>query len=115
MFVGIVPDDSGGNLDDRAADGLAELWRAIDATVAGFQLEEAIALGVVLNERHLHKLTGCRDDLARLRHEVASNAPGDEVVGSLLSSILSGLGEVSGRIFSEQLLENVFQRFCVGK
>ncbi len=88
---------------------------AIDATVAGFQLEEAIALGVVLNERHLHKLTVCRDDLARLRHEVASSAPGDEVIGSLLSSILSGLGEVSGRVFSEQLLENVFQRFCVGK
>jgi len=95
--------------------GLADLWRAVDEVVAGFQLEEAISLGVVLNERHLHKLTVCRGDLKRLCHEVEHNAPGDEVVGSLLSSTLSGLGEVSGRVFTEHLLENVFQRFCVGK
>jgi len=115
LAPGLVTPDDAVVVSSTTGDGLAQLWRAIDATVAGFQLEEAIALGVVLNERHLHKLTGCRDDLARLRHEVDLNAPGDEVIGSLLSSILSGLGEVSGRVFSEQLLENVFQRFCVGK
>ncbi len=72
-------------------------------------------MGVIINERHLYKLTQCREDLARLRQEVEINAPGDEIVGSLLSSILSGLGEVSGRVFTEHMLENVFQRFCVGK
>ena len=98
-----------------SGDGLTELWRAVDAVVAGFQLEEALALGVVLNERHLHKLSGCRDELARLRAEVENGNPGDEIVGSLLAPILGGLGEVSGRVFSEHLLENVFKRFCVGK
>ncbi|MDX2474431.1 MAG: tRNA uridine-5-carboxymethylaminomethyl(34) synthesis GTPase MnmE, partial [Candidatus Krumholzibacteria bacterium] len=102
-------------VSSNSGEGLAGLWVAIDAVVAGFQLEEAISLGVVLNERHLHKLSACRGDLERLRHEVDLNAPGDEVVGSLLSSILSGLGEVSGRVFTEHLLENIFQRFCVGK
>ncbi len=102
-------------ISSSSGDGLAELWAAVDAVVSGFQLEEAISLGVVLNERHLHKLSACRGDLERLRHEVDLNAPGDEVVGSLLSSILSGLGEVSGRVFTEHLLENIFQRFCVGK
>jgi tRNA modification GTPase len=103
------------SVSSRDGAGLTELWCAIDAVVDSYGLTEAVALGVVLNERHLHKLENCRSDLVRLRQEVARNAPGDEVVGSLLSSILSGLGEVSGRIFSESLLENVFQRFCVGK
>lgn len=102
-------------VSSTTGDGLPELWRAIDDVVAGFQLEEAIALGVVLNERHLHKLTLCRQDLEQLRLEVEANTPGDEIIGSLLSSILSGLGEVSGRVFTEHMLENVFQRFCVGK
>ncbi len=102
-------------ISSTTGDGVDELWRVVDAAVAGFQLEEAISLGVVLNERHLHKLSLCRGDLERLRHEVDLNAPGDEIVGSLLSSILSGLGEVSGRVFTEHLLENIFQRFCVGK
>lgn len=115
LAPGYVVPDGAVQVSSTTGAGLSELWQAIDATVAGFQLEEAIALGVVLNERHLHKLTACREDLARLRQEVASSAPGDEVIGSLLSSILSGLGEISGRVFSEQLLENIFQRFCVGK
>jgi len=96
-------------------EGIDELWRAIDSVVVGFALEEAIGLGVVLNERHLDKLTRCGKELARLRDEVEQGAPGDEIVGTLLSSILVGLGEVSGRVFTEHVLENVFQRFCVGK
>jgi len=95
--------------------GLAELWAAIDDVVAGFQLEEAISLGVVLNERHLHKLNCCQTELTELRDEIENGDLGDEVIGSMLASILSGLGEVSGRVFTEQLLGNVFRRFCIGK
>ena len=95
--------------------GLPELWAALDLAVRGFRLQEAVAMGVVLNERHLHKLATCRSDLEILIHELESGTPGDEVTGTMLSSILSQLGEVSGRIFTEQLLESVFQRFCVGK
>jgi len=108
----------------RDGSGLAELWQRIDTAVGRFRLREAITSGVVLNERHQQKLTRCRDDLRRVLAElepVADDAseqeagPGDEVVGTLLAAILSQLGEVSGRIFSEQLLETVFRRFCVGK
>ena len=94
---------------------MAELWAALDLAVKGFRLREAVTMGVVLNERHLHKLAACRADLETLIHEVDTGAPGDEVVGTMLSAVLSELGEVSGRVFTEQLLESVFQRFCVGK
>lgn len=103
----LVSNTSGGGLDG--------LWGAIDAVVAGFRLEEAISLGVVLNERHLHKLTRCQLELKGLRDEIEADGLGDEVIGSMLGSILSGLGEVSGRVFTEQLLGNVFRRFCIGK
>ena len=92
-----------------------ELWRALDLVVQGFGIQEAVSLGVVLNERHLHKLATCGDDLRVLIHELESGSPGDEVVGTMLAAILSQLGEVSGRVFTEHLLESVFQRFCVGK
>ena len=41
--------------------------------------------------------------------------PGEEVAGTLLAATLARLGEISGRVFSEQLLDGVFRRFCVGK
>ncbi len=95
--------------------GISNLWQAIDEAVAGFQMREAVAQGVVLNQRHLHKLGLCREELGRLSAEIKTTSPGLEVVGTLLSSIAAHLGEVSGRVFSEQLLEAVFSRFCVGK
>lgn len=99
----------------RAGIGLDELWAAVDSVVQGYRLQEAVSLGVVLNERHRHKLAQCRQDLLDLTAEVEAGHPADEVTGTMLSSILAGLGEVSGRVFSEKLLESVFSRFCVGK
>jgi len=95
--------------------GLEELWSALDLAVRGFKMQEAVSLGVILNERHLRRLERCREDLWELVVEIETVAPGDEVVGTMLSSILQRLGEVSGRVFTEQLLESVFRRFCVGK
>jgi tRNA modification GTPase len=98
-------------------EGVDDLWRAIEQSVETFELQKAVRLGVVMNERHRHKLESSRRELARLLEDFSDplNAPGNDVAGTLLASILSGLGEISGRVFSEHLLESVFSRFCVGK
>jgi tRNA modification GTPase len=95
--------------------GLPRLWSALAEAVRGYRLNEAVAMGVVLNERHLHKLQECRGDLRELLTVAEADEVGSEVVGTMLSSILSRFGEISGRVFSEQLLESIFSRFCVGK
>lgn len=97
--------------------GLDALWAAIEEQVAAWGLEEAANLGVVLNERHRQRLLECRDELAHLVAllDGGGGAPGAEVIGTLLASLLARLGEVSGRVFTEQLLDGIFQRFCVGK
>jgi tRNA modification GTPase len=96
--------------------GVEDLWVAIEHQVAAWRLDEAASLGVVLNERHRQRLLECRDELAQLldlyRHE---SAPGGEVAGTLLASLLARLGEISGRVFTEQMLDSIFKRFCVGK
>ena len=100
------------SLDGR---GMGALWSALEKAVDGFGMREAMTLGVILNERHLFRLEECRREIADLLEELDTGSPGDEVVGSLLSSILGQLGEISGRVFSEQVLETIFRRFCVGK
>lgn len=95
--------------------GVAELWAAIEQQVAVWRLDEAISLGVVLNERHRQRLLECRDELTHLLALYEGAAPGDEVAGTLLASLLARLGEISGRVFTEQMLDGVFRRFCVGK
>lgn len=100
--------------------GLPDLWSALLAAVEKFRINDAVTMGVVINERHRHKLEECRADLEALLQEFETGsgepaAPSAEVVGTMLSSILSRFGEISGRVFSEQLLESIFSRFCVGK
>jgi tRNA modification GTPase len=96
--------------------GLDELWAAIEHQAEAWNLDEAVSLGVVLNERHRQRLLEGRDELSQLLALYDDGAdPGDEVAGTLLAATLARLGEISGRVFSEQLLDGVFRRFCVGK
>ncbi len=97
--------------------GVDKLWDELEKAVKNYELDKAISLGVVINERHRFKLENSRNELSLLLQEFSdpSSIPGDEIVGTLLASILAQLGEISGRVFSEQILESVFSRFCVGK
>lgn len=101
--------------------GIEDLWEALENAVSEFGLEQAVGMGIILNERHKHKIQSCRQDLFELDNETKKmiamdfEQGGEEIVATLLSSVLSSLGEISGRVFSEQLLESVFKRFCVGK
>ena len=96
--------------------GIDDLWGAIEKHAEAWNLDEAASLGVVLNERHRQRLLEGRDELAQLLALYEGGAdPGDEVAGTLLAATLARLGEISGRVFSEQLLDGVFRRFCVGK
>jgi tRNA modification GTPase len=99
----------------RDGAGLDELRAALLAAAGGERLREVADLGHAFNVRQRHRLAAARDELASLRGEVALRAAPDEVAAGLLAGILAGLGEVTGRVFSEHLLGEVFARFCVGK
>jgi tRNA modification GTPase len=42
-------------------------------------------------------------------------APPGEIVALELREALAAIGEVTGRQASEELLERIFSRFCIGK
>jgi len=94
--------------------GIETLKDKLHETVVADRLERTAALGLVLNRRHVHRLRSFRDGLAHLRR-VAAGAPEQEVICSLLQTSLCELGEITGRVFTEALLGEVFSRFCVGK
>lgn len=92
--------------------GITALREAMLDAARDAALEEAAGAGVVLNQRHQDRLRVCRDGLAQC---VSAADAGAEVVAGLLSAALQDLGNVSGRVLSEQALGEIFSRFCVGK
>ena len=93
-------------------DGLDALTRSL-ASLLGADRAGGLA-GAVANPRHADALARARAALARAGEAGASGAPG-EIVALELRESLGALGEVSGRSASEELLDRIFARFCVGK
>jgi len=95
--------------------GIVELKEALASAVDAAGLREAASAGVLLNQRHQSRLMQFRDDLNTLVTALKVEEVGDEVAATLLFAALAGLGEISGRVFTERLLGEIFSQFCVGK
>lgn len=101
----------------RTGFGLDELKRRIAEAVG---LSEGRA--IVTNERHIECLSAACAELSTAAELVsgAENAddillPQTELVAESVGNALHCLGEISGREVSEELLDRIFERFCVGK
>ncbi len=93
-------------------DGLEELRDVLarSADQVGPEPEDLITL----NARHALALEEARRSLAAAESKIATGDAA-ELAASDLRSALDALGEISGRIDNEQVLDSLFARFCIGK
>ncbi|MFG0334751.1 MAG: tRNA modification GTPase [Maioricimonas sp. JB049] len=47
--------------------------------------------------------------------ELAVAAAGDELISMELRSALNGLGQIAGQVYTDDILDRIFSRFCIGK
>ena len=65
---------------------------------------------IVTNARHIERLSFASSELRSALTEC-----GTDLISTLIASALSALSDITGREFSEELLNNIFTKFCVGK
>ncbi len=70
--------------------------------------------GAVANPRHTDALARAHAALERAATVAEQGSPG-EIVALEMREALAAMGEVTGRNASEELLERIFARFCIGK
>jgi tRNA modification GTPase len=61
-----------------------------------------------------HHVDACLSNL-RQAHEIALNEEPPEMLALELRSALENLGEMTGAIYTDELLDRIFSRFCIGK
>lgn len=71
-------------------------------------------LSVTINERHRLCLTRSREALTRARETLAAGLPSDFIAIDLKEAV-AAFGEMIGTSVSEEVIQHVFARFCVGK
>ena len=71
-------------------------------------------LALVASVRHQEALTRARDELAGARRAVADDQPSD-LVSIGVRGAVNALGEITGESATEDLLDVIFSKFCIGK
>ena len=94
-------------------DGLAELRTGLEAIVINNKQSGSDVAGLI-NARHKECLWRAKEALDRASVGIGQNFPVDLLAIDLRGAIAS-LGEATGQAVSEEVIENIFQHFCVGK
>jgi tRNA modification GTPase len=98
-----------------SGEGIEGLVRAIGARLGA--APETIEGALVTNTRHIDLLRRCAAAFARAQatQEARGGQAPEEVLLVDLNDAREALDEIAGRRTSEDVLERIFERFCIGK
>jgi tRNA modification GTPase len=106
-----VPQDTL-RLSARTGQGLEHLRQALLRT-AGWQ---AAPEGVfIARARHVQALQRCAQHLALAQAHLTDNTPALDLLAEELRLAHQALGEITGAFTAEDLLGEIFSKFCIGK
>ena len=69
---------------------------------------------VITNQRHFEALTNTLKSIESVNNGILSNISG-ELLAIDIKAALQYLGEITGEITNEHLLDSIFKDFCIGK
>ena len=85
--------------------------RMVDTVLQGkLQLENTI----ITNARHYHALKEVEKSLADIRLGLDNKLPGD-LLALDIRRCLHYLGEITGEVSNDEMLDYIFSKFCIGK
>jgi tRNA modification GTPase len=92
--------------------GIEELKKQLcSAALQGADMQHDI---VLTNARHYESLQSTMQNLSNAKKGIETKLSG-ELVASDIRSALTHLGEITGEVTTDDLLGNIFGRFCIGK
>lgn len=99
----------------KKGEGVEALKRAMaDALEKGADLHAPPH--AVISERHRHLLIQSHGEAKQARDYLRQDVEANAVLAvDHLRAALDSLGQVTGRSYHEELLDNIFSRFCIGK
>ena len=98
-------------ISTRTGEGIQELREMIKNKVCDFSLEDT---EYITNERQADCLKKCRESLIRSL-DAAKIGELQDLISIDLKSALLFLDEITGEVITDDILNNIFDHFCIGK
>ena len=86
----------------------------IDTIIKKCGLKQVENINIFLNERHLTNLSACISNLNDTDEIIKNKLPFDLLSIELRDGI-QNLSKITGQELTEELLDNIFSKFCIGK
>ena len=96
----------------KTGENLGELTRRMAELLLS---DEATASAPEISERHRREIETARNAVAAARECLEQGGEGLVLAAQRLAEGAEALGRVTGRVWSEELLDAIFGKFCVGK
>lgn len=109
----LLPELKAVSVSAKSGAGLESLRTAIIALADGLAPTTGEDV-VAINARHAHALNQARADLAAALEKLATGEAA-ELLASDLRGAVAALGEISGKVDNERMLDALFANFCIGK
>ncbi len=97
----------------KNGEGIEELYSEISRI---FKLEEIVSDGelIVSNARHKNIILNARENARKARETIEMCMPIDIISGNL-KEILEELGKITGETVTDDVIKEIFSKFCLGK
>ena len=69
---------------------------------------------IITNSRHYTALSNAKKEINNVKGGLKNNVPSDLLTVDL-KQVLYHLGEVTGEVTNDDILSNIFSKFCIGK
>ena len=92
--------------------GLEDLKKLI---IEHFGVKGGSSHHALISERHRRLLVSAHKDIVEATLLISRTSPEPALAASHLRCALDTLGEATGRVYHDELLNNIFSRFCIGK
>ena len=101
------------NISALKRDGINDLYDTINKmfNLNEINLDNEI---VITNERHRNIIKKAITNVEKAEESLKNGMPID-IVAISIKDILSNLGEITGDVASEEIIDEIFARFCLGK
>lgn len=100
-------------ISTKTREGLNELYSEISRM---FKFNEIAVDGetIVSNERHKNIIINSKKNLDKARETIKNNMPID-IISTYLKEIIEELGKITGETVTEDVISEIFSKFCLGK
>lgn len=108
-----VPFEADVKISAKTGEGMGELFKKLKQKAIGTE-SYTEKTAIVTNLRHHNCLKKSRENLINARESILNKMSGEFIAVDLRNAEIS-LSEIIGEVTSDDILNNIFMKFCIGK